>query len=223
MSDLPVPRQIVWQPVSDWPTLTTGECHLWQLDLASFPGQPALLDDAEQKRWQGIKPPAARRFCVTRTALRQLLGHYLCCEPAEVAIRLGAQGKPELTTASQPLFFNLSHSAEVAVLAFYATGPVGVDVERPRRISAVPQTAKRIFAAPECDYLHRSGDDPHVFLRLWVRHEARQKCLGLGLLQTIPEPVALDYFAGTWSNGLQLGLAWASQTVPPELHFFQLH
>ncbi len=219
-----MPRKIIWQSVHAWPSPGAGECHLWQLDLASFPTQPALLDAAEQVRWRRIRQPqAARRFCAARTALRQLLGHYLHCEPAAVAIRLGAQGKPELAAASSPVWFNLSHTADIAVLAFYTAGPVGIDVEQPRSVSAVRRIAERVFAASELSDLQAAGEDPQMFLRLWVRCEARQKCRGLGLLQKASEPVALDFFAGTWGNGLQLGLAWVSRPVSPRLHFFRLH
>ena len=224
MYKLPISCQVVWQPAGAWRPLATGECHLWQLDLTRFPAQSAVLDAEEQIRWLSMtQPQAAQRFCATRTALRQLLGHYLCCNPADVAIRLGAQGKPELATTSQSLFFNLSHTADVALLAFCSVGPIGVDVERSRNLSGIRRVAERVFNADEVRCLREAGDDPQVFLRLWVRYEARQKCLGLGLLQKTLAPVTLDFFAGTWGDGWQLGLAWFSQPVKPELHFFQLH
>ena len=219
-SELPVLHKVVWQSVDIWPQLGAGQCHIWQLDLAGFTGQPAMLDAAERSRWRSItQPQAADRFCATRTALRQLLGHYLCCDPAAVPIRLGTCGKPTLAVESQPLFFNLSHTAQVAVLACYAVGAVGIDVERPRSVTAARRIAERVFPAAG----RHDADDPQVFLRQWVQHEARQKCLGLGLLDKIPQPVALDFFAGTWDAGWQLGLAWIPQPVLPDLCFFRLN
>jgi 4'-phosphopantetheinyl transferase len=215
------PHSIIWQSVQDWPSLPADECHLWQCNLHDFPAQPDLLNVAEQQRWRSItQPQTAQRFCATRTILRQLLGHYLSCDPEHVRIQLGTQGKPELAATPQPLFFNLSHTADIAVLAFYVAAPIGIDVEQPRPVSAIRRIAERVFDSNERHYLQAAGDDPDIFLRLWVRHEARQKCLGLGLLQAAPATPPLDFFAGTWGNRVQLSLAWVAQPITPKLHFF---
>ena len=62
-------------------------------------------------------------------------------------------------------------------------GPVGVDVEVPRRAIDEVALAARAFGPAEARRLE--GLDPAVraqeFLRAWVRHEAQLKCRGTGI------------------------------------------
>ena len=114
-------------------------------------------------------------------------------------IVIGEHGKPRLAAAG--LHFNLSHSGEYRVLAV-ARREVGVDVEVVRdrgdvrelaEIGLPREQAARVAAAPPAE---RNA----LFHRLWVRHEARCKCRGVGLVAPLPavarEDVVLDLDLG---------------------------
>ena len=125
-----------------------------------------------------------------RGALRALLGRYLSCDPRALRFANELHGKPALlrearlpdpprrepTTARLP--FNMSHSQRLALYAFAEAGPVGVDVEVPRRAIDEVALAARAFGPAEARRLEgldaaRRGQE---FLRAWVRHEAQLKC-----------------------------------------------
>jgi 4'-phosphopantetheinyl transferase len=103
-------------------------------------------------------------------ALRQVLAVYLRERPQRIRFERGEHGKPRLADGGPRLEFNLSHSAEVALVAVSGELEVGVDVERVR-----PKRG-------------------NAFYRRWACHEAQVKCLGTGLLQArraATEPVAV--------------------------------
>ena len=217
------PRLISWQTIEDIPTLSATDLHVWQIDLARYPGHPDVLDNAERTRWQTMQDPgAAQRFCATRSALRHLLGAYLDCAPAAVSIQLGLHGKPELASPTRPLFFNLSHTGDTAVVACHTGSPVGIDIEQFRPSSGpVRSIAERVFNSAYIATLQAADYDPAVFLRLWVQWEAQQKCLGLGLLMRDNDPPPLGFFAGEWRLG-QLCVAWIRTNHQPTIKFFTL-
>lgn len=102
-------------------------------------------------------------------ALRQVLARYLDLTPEEVELTVDEHGKPHLVDGQ--LHFNLSHSGALALIAVCGDREVGVDVERlrPKRQAA--------------------------FYRRWACHEARVKCLGIGLGAALPPdspPVAVE-------------------------------
>lgn len=114
-----------------------------------------------------------------RSALLALLADALGVMPEAVAPVAGPHGKP----AVPGIHYNLSHTRGIALVALSRDAEVGVDVEapRPRRRDVValaarwlpPAAADAVAAAPP----ERAEA---VFLRAWVRHEARLKCLGTG-------------------------------------------
>jgi phosphopantetheinyl transferase len=124
--------------------------------------------------------------------LRQVLAAYLGEEPGQIRLGEGEHGKPRLEGPSKRLEFNLSHSGEIALVAVSGEHPVGVDVERvrPRRGQA--------------------------FHQRWACHEARIKCLGVGLLrarQMALEPVAAAPF--DVGGGYVAAIAVAANRLPP--------
>jgi 4'-phosphopantetheinyl transferase len=118
------------------PRLPAGDVHVWRADLAAVSEDVAeALSDDEHRRALRIAGDGARRdWRRARGVLRELLGRYLQCDAAAVRLTVGAHGKPELADADErPLFFNLSHSGELALYAFALEAPIGVDVQVARR------------------------------------------------------------------------------------------
>jgi len=140
-----------------------------------------------------------------RGVLRALLGGYTERPPRQLEIVTRAHGKPALAPGSA-VSFNLSHSGTWALYAFTTGAPVGIDLEvaSGRRVDVVgltmrifgPEQARRVRALPSS--LAREWE----FLRLWVAHEARLKCLGLGLTGKEAQPAAAEQL---WLAELDLG------------------
>jgi 4'-phosphopantetheinyl transferase len=125
-----------------------------------------------------------RSFVIARGVMRLLLARYFDVSPSDIVLRYNAYGKPFLETrARDPMFFNLSHSGDLAVLAFCRGVPVGVDVEQVRGDRAMPEIAMRYFSEAENLALSRLGEDERSigFFRCWTRKEAYIKGLGRGL------------------------------------------
>jgi phosphopantetheinyl transferase len=175
------------------------------------------LDPLERSRAaRFVRDVDRARFIVAHAGLRRCLGRALDCAPEAVHFRQGPGGKPELSPESsgrQPLFFNLSHSPTVALVA-WGVAPLGVDVE-----DVDPQRA--------------------AFTSAWTRKEALLKALGAGLSR---DPASIDLIASLHSEGAwswvdpQTGVSWmiqelnlghahtgalATLTPPPELVFVQ--
>lgn len=94
-------------------------------------------------------------------------------------------GKPYLE--GNPLFFNLSHSREIAVLAV-CEREVGIDVEK-----LVPRSYGGILR--RCSERERAEiRTPNDFLTHWTVKESFVKYLGLSIAE---EWKALEYFGGT--------------------------
>lgn len=172
--------------------MADGEVRLWRLLLDRDPprsGDADLLSIDERARAQRFRRAAdQRRWAAGRAFLRRVLGHHLDVLPARVELMAGANDKPSIAGAPA-VFFNVSHSADLVVVAVTAAGDVGVDVERERddldpialaRTAFGDQVAVRLAGlAPESQRAE--------FFRMWVRHEAVVKCLGVGL-GAAPEP-----------------------------------
>jgi 4'-phosphopantetheinyl transferase len=171
-------------------SLVPGCIHLWRVDLdapdaatvATF-GDDLSLDE-RQRAARFRSPEHARRWTVSRVALRRILADYLHGEASDVVFELGPKDKPALAASSgQDLKFNLSHSAAVALVAVSAGPAVGVDVEWIRDDLDVMALARRALPAQAVAELASASPRSRTsaFFRLWVRHEASVKCLGTGL------------------------------------------
>lgn len=133
----------------------------WQL-------APVELSAAERDRAARLVRDRDREaFIASHKALRTVVGD------AEFAV--GPHGKPAL----EGVCFNLSHSAELALIAV-ADSAVGVDVEKivDRDLDLIAPT---VFSPDELRAFNRSADRAAAFFRAWVRKEAYVKMLGVGV------------------------------------------
>jgi 4'-phosphopantetheinyl transferase len=194
--------EVSWASGPERPRLDAGVVDVWRADLTEAgEGLDALLSDEERARAERMPNERARGMWTrSHGVLRALLARYLGADtdPAALQFAAGAHGKPALAGQSsrgatveegarparvERMQFNLSHSGGLALYAFAAGPAVGVDVELDRRPIDEVAIASRTFGAAEASRLRAL--DPrtrrHEFLRAWVRHEARLKCLGVGI------------------------------------------
>jgi 4'-phosphopantetheinyl transferase len=125
---------------------------------------------------------SAERYVVTRSLVRSVLGRRLGVPPREVDVRYTDRGKPVIADA---IHFNVSHSADLIVMAVCHDRPVGIDVERRREVARVDALASRWLTSGERDDVSRIAATglslSEAFLRVWSLKEAKLKALGVGI------------------------------------------
>lgn len=184
------------------PRLEAAEVHVWAVPLhgAHEPFQ-ALLSAAEQAKAERLRfADHRRRLTIWHGALRAILGGYAGREPRALEFTFGPRGKPYLLGA--PLQFNLSHSAQLALVAV-GRNELGVDCEKVRHLENLDDIARRHFSAVEFAALSALAEPERLrgFYRCWTRKEAFIKAIGAGLSLpldtfdvTIGEPAAFLAF-----------------------------
>ncbi len=166
--------------------LAVGQVHVWAWPIdpaqASFDqSELLLLDSAEQERFHRYHFDTDRvRFAIAHLNLRRILGAYLNCGPAEVPILANRLGKPAIASGG-PLYFNLSHSRHIAMLAISMETEVGVDIEDVQPME--PEVAQYHFSPVEQAALATLEGEEWLegFYRCWTRKEAILKAEGVGL------------------------------------------
>jgi 4'-phosphopantetheinyl transferase len=165
--------------------LEPDDAHVWRVSLNASDGSAQAfartLSADERQRADSFRfEKLRRRFVIGRGLLRALLGQYVGRAPADLAFVYGPNGKPSLVGAvnARRIFFNVSQTEDVALVAVTSTGEIGVDVERVRTISEWPEITEHILSHD------RDATPPDTladFFHEWTRHEARVKAAGLGL------------------------------------------
>jgi 4'-phosphopantetheinyl transferase len=156
-----------------------AEKRLWEECLAGLSADERAR--ADEFRFDGPR----RRFVLSRSALRKLLGQYLGERPETIRFSIVPGGKPQLAgeSAATALRFNLSHSGDLALVVVARRADVGVDVEQVRAVSHLEQIAKRYFHADEVEEVLTApaADRNLAFLRCWTAKEAVLKAMGMGI------------------------------------------
>jgi 4'-phosphopantetheinyl transferase len=195
-----------WSAVEVPQEITADQIHVWAWLLDSSSGfgdhgksQIGLLDAAELERFHRLRFGCDRaRFGITHANVRRILGAYLGREPERLLFRANRFGKPELVTEAQtrPLYFNLTHSRNIALLALSMDTELGIDIEYLRPIE--PEVAESNFSPTELAALSSLEGEAWLkgFYHCWTRKEAILKAEGVGL--TIP----LDSFDVSLIPGL---------------------
>ncbi len=196
-------------------TVLSGSLRL--IDTEHAEALDALIDPERERAATIVHPTVGRRFVAGRAALRRLLARELECRPADVPLRTGPHGKPELATGDglPPLHFSVAHSDDLLLVALSRGRPVGVDAERARDIANWERLAARVLDPADARAIEaavRQGSDATGhFLTHWCRTEAVLKARGTGIagleahrsgwrppglmvqsLDTIPLPVDLE-------------------------------
>ncbi|MEE4272322.1 MAG: 4'-phosphopantetheinyl transferase superfamily protein [Thermoanaerobaculales bacterium] len=176
------PLQLVWARCSDFGD-RFGEL------------ETRLPDDERQRAARFKVAEARRRFVLGRALLRHRIGAAIDADPRSLVFSMGEHGKPELPGVKPAPSFNLSHSADLVVLAL-APAAVGVDIEALRAVPAADRLAHRFFSRSEAAAVRAAdaADRDRVFFRIWTQKEAWLKATGLGVgmplreVETEPDP-----------------------------------
>lgn len=168
--------------------LPDGELHVWQvrLDDKLVRAEDCLdvIDHTERERAERFAfPHLRRRYLAAHAALRGVLGHVLGQASCQIELSIDANGKPRLSQSGLPLFFNLSHSGDLALVALSTQAEVGVDIEQCRPMPQLLALVERHFSRIERDAFWGLGEQLQLagFYRWWTCKEACLKATGLGL------------------------------------------
>ena len=179
-----------WNHPPEFLILDYGEVHVWRatLDLPISRVQALEQSLAADERTRANKfhfPKDRTHFIVARGALRAILGRYLSRDPRTLRFCYNQYGKPTLAgeAGSDSLFFNVSHSHEMALYAVSRNLNIGVDIEYMRMDIECEQIAVRFFSPSEVNMLLAvpKGVQHEAFFNCWTRKEAYIKGRGLGL------------------------------------------
>jgi 4'-phosphopantetheinyl transferase len=188
--------QFHWPHASSPPDLDADEAHVWAISLDAMESVlqsfKAMLSAEERARAQAFRTEQLRRrFIAAHGSLRIILGHYLNKSPEQVAFGFEHRGKPRLgeSRVATNLRFNLSHSADLALLAVVKDCEVGVDIEEVREVNDLEHLMQRYFHPTEADdVMSAKADRNAAFFKCWTAKEAVLKAFGSGITE------ALDHF-----------------------------
>ena len=141
-----------------------------------------LLSEAEHSRAARFAFERDRvRFIAAHVGLRLVLGGLLGTGANMIRLIEDENGKPRIAGGTRPpLFFNLSHSHELAAVAVSASFEVGLDIERLRPADLAGVVS--MFSQGEQAAL-KTLPASYAF-DVWTRKEAYMKAIGVGL--TLP-------------------------------------
>ena len=146
-----------------------------------------------------LQPRDAARYIRGRGFVRRTLGACLSCPAARVDLRAQEGGKPCIFGA--PLEFNLTHSADRAVLAVSPDRRLGVDLELrsgpARDWNRLLETGRMVFTSAETEVLAGLPGEARIerFLSFWTAKEARMKLTGEGM-RMAPKGIVLRLVDG---------------------------
>jgi len=170
---------------------SSQEVHLWHIphDQLLLPELP--LSNSEVERAQSYRfEKDQRRYLVTQTRKREILGGYLDIQPAELVFTQTPTGRPEV----EGLFFSISHTAGRSVLAVSTAGPLGIDLEKVTPRTDLDELAEYILTKEEKEHYLALPAQEHLtaFYKVWTAKEAYLKALSTGL-QIEPRLVTTNF------------------------------
>jgi len=166
----------------------TGRVDVWSVRLdepARAGSAVAVLSPDEIARASRFHFEKDRiHFTQCRSALRDRLTGYIAIPAAEIRFEYLASGKPQLAGEQNPrgLQFNVSHSANMALIAVGSEHRLGVDIEKIRGDVDTTALAERFFSLRERAGLQALPEHLRVpgFFACWTRKEAFLKATGEG-------------------------------------------
>jgi 4'-phosphopantetheinyl transferase len=189
MAAIPSETYALWSKAPSTLSFPAHGVDIWKLCLNEPPASPSennVLSPDERARASRFHfEPDRITFVRCRSVLRSLLSTYLAIPAADLAFEYLANGKPQLVATQNPraLHFNVSHSANTALIAVGSRCQLGIDIEKIHDDVDTTSLAERFFSPRECAGL--LALPPHLrvcgFYSCWTRKEAFLKATGTGL------------------------------------------
>ncbi len=191
--------------------------HVWYIDKKKhLPFQEeknAILSQEEKKRAQQFYFEEDRlSFIIYHACKRFILSQYLLKKPNELIFSKKENGKPILIP--QILYFNLSHTHNLGILAITKDKEIGIDIENTKREMDYLNIAKRFFHAIEYESLIKLANNEQrkkYFYRLWTAKEAILKATGEGLSEKLNQVYISEY---PYSHSLENKISLISLDAP---------
>lgn len=163
------------------------------IDLAAARSLLSAAEDIRARRFHFDRD--RNRYVRGRGFLRCQLGRATGQAAADLVLAEGLQGKPFLQ--GNAVWFNLSHSRDLAVLAISHDGPLGIDLEFVDRAVDIAGLAQSCFCPHEIEILDALSPAarPGRFFAFWTAKEACMKLTGEGMALA-PRMIALNLKAG---------------------------
>lgn len=183
-----------WRAATPSP-LEPHVAHVWRValdDAARVEAYwPLLSPDERTRALRFHRELHRRRYVVAHGALRSILAGYVDAEPRSLEFVTGEHGKPALRdtgrASEKTVEFNLSHSADLALIAVAHARPVGVDLEHWADDVEHLELAERFFSPAERRALRALAHAPDLvaagFFAAWTRKEAYLKATGHGIVR----------------------------------------
>lgn len=167
--------------------MNTDIIQIWHgnisVENADYQNYWRVLDAAEQAQAGKFKNDLLRkRYVEVHGRLRKILAQTLNELPERINIKTAEHGKPYLVDTSE-LAFNLSHSADVMVIAVGRNCQLGVDIEFCKPRTSLAGLVDKCFADEEIAYWNKlpEAEKTVEFYRFWTRKEAFVKATGRGI------------------------------------------
>jgi 4'-phosphopantetheinyl transferase len=125
---------------------------------------------------------------IVRAHTRAILGDLIRVAPEDIAFDIGPQGKPTLRN-DPALYFSVSHSEAVSMIAVTRVADIGVDVERCRAVPRAETIMRRFFASDKVESI--LADDQMIvrFAQAWTEAESTVKVRGASVWEAAtPDP-----------------------------------
>jgi 4'-phosphopantetheinyl transferase len=223
-----------WRPsLSGADALEPTEVEICCVDLAD-PELNAPHELSAEERARAARQVSVvlnRRYTAARVALRRLLATRLgILRAADVALENAPMGKPRLIPDSvgPDLHFNLSRSADVALVALARGIAVGIDIEQSHSFFGDAGLMDRTLTREERRVVEALAPPQRLQAmgKCWVRKEAVLKAIGIGLAHPLTgfsvqggEIVDAGSVAVQAADGLPREVFWCQLPLPAEIGF----
>jgi 4'-phosphopantetheinyl transferase len=221
--------KLLWEfPPNHW-NLSEADVHIWaaslEVPIERIVSLERTLSSDERGRAKRFHfERDQRRFVAGRGILREILSSYLTVEPAQLRFDYGSSGKPFLATSPEGhnLNFNLSHSADLMLIALTRSCMIGVDVEWMYAIEDIEKVASHLFSIRQLSRLMALSSEQRLpaFFSGLTRKEAYLKATGAGLTDAVRQ-IEVSFLANetapvlTISGDPQAAACWTLIDLAP--------